>query len=45
MTNEHTEIVIAVFEGEDRAKEVLAEIEGTTTSEVGSLRDQVGISI
>ena len=43
MTTEHTEIVIAVFEGEDRAKEVLAEIEETTTSEVGSLRDQVTV--
>ena len=43
MTNEHTEIVMAVFEGENRANEVLAEIEETTTSEVGSLRDQVTV--
>ena len=43
MTNEHSEIVIAVFEGEDRAKEVLAEIDETSTSEEGSLRDQVTV--
>ena len=41
MTNEHTEIVIAVFEGENRANEVLVEIDETSTSEMGSLRDRV----
>ena len=43
MTNEHTEIVIAVFDGEHRAKEVLADIDETSTSEVGSLRDHVTV--
>jgi uncharacterized membrane protein len=43
MTNEHTDIVIAVFEGENRADEVLADIEGTSTSEVGELREQVTV--
>ncbi len=43
MTSEHTEIVMAVFEGENRANEVLADIDETTTSEVGSLRDHVTV--
>ena len=43
MTNEHTEIVMAVFDGENRANEVLADIDETTTSEVGSLRDHVTV--
>ena len=43
MTNEHTEIVIAVFEGENRATEVLVEIDETSTSEMGSLRDRVTV--
>jgi uncharacterized membrane protein len=43
MTNEHTEIVMAVFEGENRAKEVLADIDETTTSEMETLRDQVTV--
>jgi len=43
MTNEHTEIVIAVFEGENRANEVLVDIDETTTSELEALRDQVTV--
>jgi len=43
MTKEHTEIVIAVFEGENRAKEVLADINETTTSELETLRDYVTV--
>jgi uncharacterized membrane protein len=43
MTNEHTEIVMAVFEGENRANEVLTKIDESSTSEVGSLRDQVTV--
>jgi uncharacterized membrane protein len=43
MTNEHPEIVMAVFEGENRAQEVLVEIDETTTSELESLRDQVTV--
>jgi uncharacterized membrane protein len=43
MTNEHTEIVMAVFEGENRAKEVLADIDETTTSELETLRDHVTV--
>ena len=43
MTNEHTEIVMAVFEGQNRANEVLADIDETTTSEMGSWRDQVTV--
>ena len=32
MSNENTEIVIAVFAGEDKAKAVLKEIDATATS-------------
>lgn len=43
MTNEHIEIVVAVFEGENRAKEVLAAIEENSTAEVGALRDYLAV--
>ena len=43
MTNENTEIVIAVFAGEDKAKTVLKEIDATATSEVDSLHEQVAV--
>jgi uncharacterized membrane protein len=43
MTNEHIEIVMAVFEGENRAKEVLAAIDEISTSEVGALRDYLAV--
>jgi uncharacterized membrane protein len=43
MTNEHTEIVVAIFEGENRAKEVLADIDETSTSELETLRDHVTV--
>jgi uncharacterized membrane protein len=43
MTNENTEIVIAVFEGENRANEVLVDIDESTTSELETLRDHVTV--
>jgi len=43
MTNENTEIVIAAFVGEDKAKAVLAEIDKAATSEVGSLHEQATV--
>lgn len=43
MTNEHIEIVMAVFDGENRAKEVLAAIDEISTAEVGVLRDYLAV--
>jgi uncharacterized membrane protein len=43
MSNENTEIVMAVFAGEDRAEAALKEIEATATSEIGSLHEQMTI--
>ena len=43
MANEHIEIVMAVFDGENRAKEVLAAIGEASTAEVGAIRDYLAV--
>lgn len=43
MANENIEILVAVFDGENRAKEVLAAMAEASTSDVGAIRDYLAV--